>query len=344
MAPRTAALIGALAVVAVAGVASAQTSLFGLNVEGDVELGRPGLHRQAVGAGAGQARGVPGPGRAAVRRLPAPAAPRRTRPTRSGLSGLNVGQEDQEFALGVARPGLFTGEFEWNQIPHLYSTTGRLLATRPDGQHLRAPHAAPAAGDVQRGAAARRDQPALGRRALLLHADADAGHRHPARVHPDQEGRRRADGASASGARAATSSRCWSRSTRPSTTSARRARGSGRAGRLRPTTRSRSSTTSSRVLRPTTRASGSRPCGGDACRPGDRAVGGAARQHGPHLRRRRRRQPADADPRDRQRLLQPPAPGRGLPAPHDQPDHQLTRSSRCRSRAWTAWSGSSSST
>lgn len=45
------------------------------------------------------------------------------------LSGTKWGQEDQEFLLRTDRLGLWRTEFEWNQIPHVYSTTARSLAT-----------------------------------------------------------------------------------------------------------------------------------------------------------------------------------------------------------------------
>ncbi|HSE95368.1 MAG TPA: MtrB/PioB family outer membrane beta-barrel protein, partial [Methylomirabilota bacterium] len=131
MAPRAAALIGAFAVMAVAGVASAQTSIFGWNVEGDIELGgrvyidKPSEQERAK---LEEYRDLDEQPFGAFRLRFAPVDEAYS----AWLSGLYVGQEDQEFALGVARPGLFTGEFEWNQIPHLYSTTGRLLATRPE--------------------------------------------------------------------------------------------------------------------------------------------------------------------------------------------------------------------
>jgi MtrB/PioB family decaheme-associated outer membrane protein len=130
MAPRIAALIGALAVMGAAGIASAQTSIYGLNLEGDIELGgrvyvdKPSDEERAK---LEEYRDLDEQPFGAFRFRLAP-------PDESysvWTSGLNVGQEDQEFTLGVARPGMFTGEFEWNQIPHVYSTTGRLLATRP---------------------------------------------------------------------------------------------------------------------------------------------------------------------------------------------------------------------
>src|SRR3990170_6977956 len=75
---------GVFALSAMSGIASAQTSVFGLKIEGEVELG-----------------------------------------------GSKIGQEDQEFFLGPARPGLWRYDFDWNQIPHVYSTNARMLATEP---------------------------------------------------------------------------------------------------------------------------------------------------------------------------------------------------------------------
>jgi MtrB/PioB family decaheme-associated outer membrane protein len=130
MGPRAAALIGAVAVMAAAGVASAQTSLFGLNAEGDVELGG----RVYIDKPSDEERAKLEEYRD-LSEQPFGAFRFRLFPPNEAYSisgsGLNVGQEDQEFSLGVARPGLLTGEFEWVQIPHLYYTTGRLLATQP---------------------------------------------------------------------------------------------------------------------------------------------------------------------------------------------------------------------
>jgi MtrB/PioB family decaheme-associated outer membrane protein len=45
------------------------------------------------------------------------------------LGGSKWGQEDQEFSLEGGRLGLWEAGFSWDQIPHIYSTTARLLAT-----------------------------------------------------------------------------------------------------------------------------------------------------------------------------------------------------------------------
>ena len=40
-----------------------------------------------------------------------------------------AGEEDQNFLLRSSRLGLYEFEFEWDQTPHIYSTTGRMLST-----------------------------------------------------------------------------------------------------------------------------------------------------------------------------------------------------------------------
>jgi len=47
------------------------------------------------------------------------------------LGGRAWGLKDQEYALGVGRLGLWEGGFEWNQIPHVFSTNARFLAVEP---------------------------------------------------------------------------------------------------------------------------------------------------------------------------------------------------------------------
>ncbi|HEU5323212.1 MAG TPA: MtrB/PioB family outer membrane beta-barrel protein, partial [Methylomirabilota bacterium] len=44
------------------------------------------------------------------------------------LGGANWGQDDQEYFLGVGRVGVWQLGFEWDEIQHIYSTTGRTLA------------------------------------------------------------------------------------------------------------------------------------------------------------------------------------------------------------------------
>ncbi len=45
------------------------------------------------------------------------------------LGGRYWGQKDQEYSLGASGLGLWEGRFEWNQIPHTFSTNARFLAT-----------------------------------------------------------------------------------------------------------------------------------------------------------------------------------------------------------------------
>lgn len=50
----------------------------------------------------------------------------------SEFAGSKWGQDDQEFALRTGRLGLWQFGFEWDQTPHVYSTTARSLAIEPD--------------------------------------------------------------------------------------------------------------------------------------------------------------------------------------------------------------------
>ena len=45
------------------------------------------------------------------------------------LGGRYWGQKDQEYTLGAGGLGFWEGRFEWNQIPHTFSTNSRFLAT-----------------------------------------------------------------------------------------------------------------------------------------------------------------------------------------------------------------------
>jgi MtrB/PioB family decaheme-associated outer membrane protein len=121
---------GAIALSALPGVASAQTSVFGLKIEGDVELGgrvyadRPAPEKRAKLEEYRDLSQQPF-GAFGIRLF---------RPDESystELRGLNVGQDDQEFSLESGRPGLWRFNFDWDQIPHVYSTNARLLANEP---------------------------------------------------------------------------------------------------------------------------------------------------------------------------------------------------------------------
>ena len=121
--------IAALAAFAPVGRAGAQVKLGGFNLEGDVEAGgrslidepsrsRKGKFEEYRDVSAGLF----------LDRLQL----RIFRPDESQafeLGGSKWGQEDQEFSLRVGRLGLWGLGFEWDQTPHVFSTTGRMLAT-----------------------------------------------------------------------------------------------------------------------------------------------------------------------------------------------------------------------
>ena len=48
------------------------------------------------------------------------------------FGGRQWGLSDQEYYLGAERLGLFRFDFGWNQIPHILSTSARLLAAQPE--------------------------------------------------------------------------------------------------------------------------------------------------------------------------------------------------------------------
>jgi MtrB/PioB family decaheme-associated outer membrane protein len=123
-------IAGAVALLGAATVASAQTSIFGLQIEGEVELGgrvyidRPAQEERAK---LEEYRDLSEQPFGAFRL-------RLFRPDESystELGGRMIGQDDQEFFLSSGRTGLWRFEFDWNQIPHLLSTNARLLATEP---------------------------------------------------------------------------------------------------------------------------------------------------------------------------------------------------------------------
>ena len=119
---------GVFALSAMSGVASAQTSVFGLKIEGEVELGgrvfldEPSKREKAKLEEYRDLSQQPF-GAFGIRLF---------KPDESyavEMGGSKIGQEDQEFFLGAGRPGLWRFDFDWNQIPHVYSTNARMLAT-----------------------------------------------------------------------------------------------------------------------------------------------------------------------------------------------------------------------
>ena len=123
-------ILAAVLVLGAAGVASAQTPIFGLKIEGDVELGgrvygdRPARDARAK---LEEYRDLSEQPFGAFRL-------RLSRPDESyvtEMGGDKIGQDDQEFFLSTGRTGVWRFDFDWNQIPHLLSTNARLLATEP---------------------------------------------------------------------------------------------------------------------------------------------------------------------------------------------------------------------
>jgi MtrB/PioB family decaheme-associated outer membrane protein len=127
---RLGAVAVALTILAVAHPASAQFSLGGMNVEGEVEAGL----RLLPGEPSRTQRGkfeeyrdfTEGPFLQGLQL-------RIFRPDESysaSFAGSKWGQQDQEFALKAGRLGLWEFGFDWDQTPHLFSTTARMLGTQ----------------------------------------------------------------------------------------------------------------------------------------------------------------------------------------------------------------------
>ncbi len=179
---------GALALSAMSDVASAQTSIFGLQVDGYVELGG----RVYIDEPSDQEKAKLEEYRDLSQQPFGAFGVRLFRPDESlaiDLGGSKIGQDDQEFFLGVGKPGLWRFDFDWNQIPHVYSTNARLLATEPSSGVFTLPtprpnlnlyNAAPRLDEIKQ-------EWDVGTFGFTL--TPDAGHRHPGRVHADQEGR-----------------------------------------------------------------------------------------------------------------------------------------------------------
>jgi MtrB/PioB family decaheme-associated outer membrane protein len=107
---------------------SAQPSLFGLNTEGEIELGgrfflsEPSEKEKAKLI---EYRDLDEQPFGAFRL-------RFFRPDETysvEMGGNKIGQNDQEFFLTAEGPGRWRLNFEWDQIPHVYSTNARMLAT-----------------------------------------------------------------------------------------------------------------------------------------------------------------------------------------------------------------------
>src|SRR3990172_4765209 len=128
-ATRTARLVAAaLVVLGLAAPASAQTQMFGLGVEGDIEAGvrlygdRPSDRESAKFEEYRALPQLPYLERFHLRLF---------RPDESysfEFDGSKWGQEDQEFSLRTGRLGLWEFGFDWDQTPHIFSTNARMLA------------------------------------------------------------------------------------------------------------------------------------------------------------------------------------------------------------------------
>ena len=125
-------IVLALLIVSAAGVASAQTQLGGVNVEGGIEAGgrfyldsRPSQKDRAkFEEYRDQSPGL----------FLLGANLRLSRPDESlygEFGGSKWGFSDQDYYLSVGRLGTWQFDFLWDQTPHVISTTARLLATEP---------------------------------------------------------------------------------------------------------------------------------------------------------------------------------------------------------------------
>src|SRR4029453_7371759 len=122
-----------LLLVSAAGVASAQTQLGGVNVEGGIEAGgrfyldsRPSQQDRAkFEEYRDQSPGL----------FLLGANLRLSRPDESlfgEFGGSKWGYSDQDYYLSVGRLGTWQFDFLWDQTPHVISTDARLLATQPE--------------------------------------------------------------------------------------------------------------------------------------------------------------------------------------------------------------------
>ena len=101
------------------GVASAQTSLFGMQIDGFVELGG----RVYIDEPPPQNRAKLEEYRDLDQQPFGAFGVRLFRPDESlaiEMGGSKIGQDDQEFFLDAGKPGLWRFDFDWNQIPHVY--------------------------------------------------------------------------------------------------------------------------------------------------------------------------------------------------------------------------------
>jgi len=118
-----------LAALAIATPARAQVSVLGMNVEGEIEAGLRLLPDRPSDRDRGKWEEyrdfTQGPFLQGLQ-------VRLFRPDESyffSFAGAKWGQQDQEYSLSGGRLGLWEGRFDWDQTPHIFTTTARLLAT-----------------------------------------------------------------------------------------------------------------------------------------------------------------------------------------------------------------------
>jgi len=122
-------VVAALAILGLVGPASAQTQVFGLNVEGDIEAGgriygqKPSKSESAKFEEYRDLPELPYLGQFRLRLFTPDEG------YSSEFLGSKWGQQDQEFSLRTGRLGLWEFGFDWDQTPHIFSTNARMLAT-----------------------------------------------------------------------------------------------------------------------------------------------------------------------------------------------------------------------
>ncbi len=122
-------VVAGLAILGLAGPASAQTEVFGLNAEGEIEVGgriygeRPSQKESAKFEEYRDLPALPYLGQLRLRLFTPDEG------YSSEFTGSKWGQQDQEFSLRTGRLGLWEFGFDWDQTPHIFSTNARMLAT-----------------------------------------------------------------------------------------------------------------------------------------------------------------------------------------------------------------------
>ena len=121
----------ALAMLALTPGVSAQTQLFGLNAEGEIDIGGRFFLDEPSARGKAKLeeyRDLDQQPFGDFRfRLSTP-----DEKYAIGLGGDKVGQDDQSYFLATGRLGLWGFDFGWDQIPHILGTTPRLIPTETD--------------------------------------------------------------------------------------------------------------------------------------------------------------------------------------------------------------------